>query len=109
MTTKVHVSLLRGVCQTPAYTAYELGFFRDEGLDVDLQIAPTAWMIPEQLLNGQRHFAVIPWTRVAVAEKGEAALRLLCGSGHEEAAIVVRKGIAIVAAPTSSPSGTSTR
>jgi ABC-type nitrate/sulfonate/bicarbonate transport system substrate-binding protein len=36
---------------------------------------------------------VIPWTRVAAAEKNEAPLKLLCGSGCEEAALVVRKGL----------------
>ncbi|HEY8239996.1 MAG TPA: ABC transporter substrate-binding protein, partial [Kiritimatiellia bacterium] len=50
-------------------------------------------MVPEQLLSGDCHFAVIPWTRVAAAEKNEAPLKLLCGSGVEEAALVVRKGL----------------
>ena len=91
--TTIHFALLRGVCQTPAYAAYQRGMFAAEGLDVELHVAPTAWMVPEQLLNGDRHFAVIPWTRVAVADKGEAPMKLLCGSGLEEAAIVVRKGL----------------
>ncbi len=91
---KVRFALLRGVCQTPAYVAYEKGFLADEGLDAQLSIAPTAWMVPEQMLGGQSDFAVIPWTRVAAAEAGEAPLKLLCGSGCEEAVIVVRKGLA---------------
>lgn len=90
---RARFALLRGVCQTPAYVAHAKGFFKDEGVESSIQISPTAWLIPEQLLNGTQHFAVIPWTRVAAAEKGEAPLKLLCGSGHEEAAIVVRNGL----------------
>ena len=90
---RARFALLRGVCQTPAYVAHARGFFRDEGVESSVHVSPTAWMIPEQLLNGSCEFAVIPWTRVAAAEQGEAPLKLLCGSGHEEAAIVVRQGL----------------
>lgn len=89
----IRLSLLRGVCQTPAYIAHDRGFFEAEGLASSVSVSPTAWLIPEQLLNGSIEFAVLPWTRVAAAEKGEAPLKLLCGSGHEEAAIVVRTGM----------------
>jgi NitT/TauT family transport system substrate-binding protein len=92
---KIHFSLLRGVCQTPAYVAYEHGFFAAQGLDVEMSVTPTAWLVPERLGQGQTHFAVIPWTRVAAAESGEAPLKLLAGSGREEAAIVVKNGCTI--------------
>jgi hypothetical protein len=81
----------------PGLRAYEKGFFADEGLDAQLSITPTAWMVPEQLLNGQSEFAILPWTRVAAAERGEAPLKLLCGSGCEEAVIVVRMGFTLSA------------
>jgi NitT/TauT family transport system substrate-binding protein len=90
----IRLSLLRGVCQMSAYAAYEKGFFKEEGLDVSLDVAPTAWMVPEKLASQEGHFAVIPWTRVAVSESRGNPLVLLCGSGHEEAVIVVRKGLA---------------
>jgi ABC-type nitrate/sulfonate/bicarbonate transport system substrate-binding protein len=77
----------------PAYIAYEKGFFEDEGINVNLNIEPTAWMAPHQLISGESHFAVIPWTRVAAAKDKRKPLVLICGSGFEEAAIVVRKGI----------------
>ncbi len=35
---KVSFSLLRGVCQTPAYVAHEKGFFKEEGVDAGLII-----------------------------------------------------------------------
>ena len=91
--TTIRFGLLRGVCQSPAYTAFHRGLFAAEGLDVELHIAPTAWMVPEQLLSGDRHFAVIPWTRIAAAERGEAPMKLLCGSGLEEAVMVIRAGL----------------
>jgi ABC-type nitrate/sulfonate/bicarbonate transport system substrate-binding protein len=90
----VHISLLRGICQLPAYVAHAKGFFAQANIESTVSISPTAWLIPEQLCSGVADFAVIPWTRVAAAEKGEAPLKVLCGSGFEEAAIVVRKGLA---------------
>lgn len=91
--TRVSLSLLRGVCQLPAYVAYEKGFFKDEKLDAVLTVEPTAWMVPHKLMTGESQFAVIPWTRVAAAEEKDIPLVLICGSGFEEAAIVVRKGM----------------
>jgi NitT/TauT family transport system substrate-binding protein len=75
----------------PAYVAHEEGFFRDEGLDLEIEIAATAWLVPQRLTDGQCQFAVIPWTRVAAAP--ERTLVLLTGSGLEEAAIVMREGL----------------
>ncbi len=46
-------------------------------------------------MSGESHFAVIPWTRVAAVEEKDIPLVLISGSGYEEAAIVVRKGISI--------------
>jgi len=89
--TKVAMALLRGICQTPAYVAHEQGFFRDEGLDVEIDIVATAWLVPERLERGDCQFAVIPWTRVAASN---GSLVALSGSGLEEAAIVVREGLA---------------
>jgi ABC-type nitrate/sulfonate/bicarbonate transport system substrate-binding protein len=87
----IKISLLRGVCQTPAYAAAAAGFFQSEGLDVDVEIAATAWLVPQKLTSGECHFAVMPWTRVAAAEG--LPFVLLSGSGFEEAAIVMRNGI----------------
>lgn len=87
------LSLLRGVCQTPAYVAREKGFFADEGLDVAVGVEPTASVVPDRLARGQIEFAVIPWTRAAAAAGGRVPLVVVCGSGHEEAAVVVRAGL----------------
>lgn len=92
---EMKMSVLRGVCQTPAYVAHAKGFFKENDLDVELEVAATAWLIPKMLDSGQSHFALLPWTRVAAVPEGEAKLVVIAGSGHEEAAIVVRKGIDI--------------
>ena len=86
-------ALLRGVCQTPAYVAHECGFFADEGVDAALEIVPTAWVAPTRLESGECEFALIPWTRAAAARASDKPLTIVCGSGHEEAAIVVRAGV----------------
>lgn len=90
---QIRLSLLRGVCQVPAYVACARQYFQEEGLDAEFSITPTAWLVPEQLAGGTCDFAVIPWTRVAVAEPDERPLRVVCGSGYEEAALVVRQTV----------------
>lgn len=90
---RITLSLLRGVCQMPAYIAYEEGYFREEGIDVDLVVEATASLVPERMLRGDAQFGVIPWTRTVAASILGEPLMLVCGSGCEEAAIVVRRGI----------------
>lgn len=94
VSTRFQISVLRGICQTPAYVAYEKGFFAEAGIDVHLDVAATAWLVPQKLVTGESHFGVIPWTRVAAAEANDIPLVLLSGSGCEEAAIVLRRGVA---------------
>jgi NitT/TauT family transport system substrate-binding protein len=91
----VKMSLLRGVCQIPAYVAHEEGIFADLGLDVELDIVPTAWQVPDMLSRRECDFAILPWTRVALDALKDGNLVLVCGSGEEEAAIVVREGYGI--------------
>jgi hypothetical protein len=62
---EIHLSLLRGICQLPAYVARTKEFFLEQGLITHVTISPSAWLIPEQLCSGTANFAVIPWTRVA--------------------------------------------
>jgi ABC-type nitrate/sulfonate/bicarbonate transport system substrate-binding protein len=90
---KIVFALLRGVCQLPAYVAHTKGFLRDVDIDAELSIAPTAWTVPERLLRGDVQFAVIPWTRVAADTSQGNRLTLVSGSGIEEAAMVVRRGM----------------
>lgn len=85
------LSLLRGICQTPAYVSCAKGFFSDESLSVEAEVAATAWQVPQKLTAGECQFAVMPWSRVAAAEGYPFVL--LAGSGFEEAAIVMRHGI----------------
>lgn len=89
----IQLSLLRGICQLPGYVAHAKGFFEEQAIEVKVNVAPTAWMVPERLLKGEVHFAVMPWTRVAAARAVGEPLVTICGSGHEEAAIVVRAGL----------------
>lgn len=94
MMDKIVFALLRGVCQLPAYVAHAKGYLRDVDIDAELSIAPTAWTVPQRLVDGEVHFAVIPWTRVA-ADNSSNRLTLISGSGFEEAAMVVRNGMTV--------------
>ena len=64
----IQISVLRGVCQTPAYVAHAKGYFADAGVNVKLDVAATAWLVPHKLITNESQFGVIPWTRVAAAE-----------------------------------------
>lgn len=90
----IRLSLLRGVCQTPAYVAHEQGLFFDAGLETQLDMAATAWLIPHQFNSGQCDFAIMPWTRVAGGAAAGESMIVVAGSGIEEAALVVRRGLA---------------
>jgi len=89
----IELHLLRGVCQIPAYIAVETGLFAEQGIEATVKIAPTAWMVPQALGTEDNGFAVIPWTRAAAANQHERRLLVVTGSGADEAAIVVRKGL----------------
>ncbi|HVP39946.1 MAG TPA: ABC transporter substrate-binding protein [Candidatus Saccharimonadales bacterium] len=89
----LRISVLRGVCQIPIYVAHDRGFLEREGVASELVVESTAWLAPSRLHSGDTQFAVIPWTRVAASSGSEAPLVLVCGSGCEEAAIVVRRGL----------------
>lgn len=92
---RIRLALLRGVCQLPAYVAMERGFFAAEGIEAEPQVAPSAWTVPDRLHSGDVDFAVIPWTRVAAdAPRDGNRLVLIAGSGVEEAALVLRTGLA---------------
>lgn len=91
----VRLSLLRGVCQTPAYVAQDAGLFAAEGVEAQIDIAPTAWVVPQRMAAGTLDFAVLPWTRVAAATAAGEDLIAVCGSGCEEVALVVRPGLAL--------------
>lgn len=92
MAHSIHMSLLRGVCQIPAYVAYEKGLFAKAGVEPKIEVVATAWMVPEKLARGATDFGVIPWTRVAAGARDESPLVVVAGSGREEAALVVRRG-----------------
>jgi ABC-type nitrate/sulfonate/bicarbonate transport system substrate-binding protein len=91
---RIRLSLLRGICQLPAYVAMERGFFAAQEIEAEPQLAPTAWTVPERLKTGEVDFAVIPWTRVAAdVPRDGNRLVLIAGSGIEEAALVLRAGL----------------
>jgi NitT/TauT family transport system substrate-binding protein len=92
---RIRLALLRGICQLPAYVAIEQGLFAAQGITAEPSVAPTAWTVPDRLHEGEVDFAVIPWTRVAAdLPRHGRRLVLVAGSGIEEAALVLRTGLA---------------
>jgi len=93
MDTSLKFSVLRGICQLPAYVAKEAGFFSRLGLNVELAVEPAARIVPARLLHREVDFAIIPWTRVALASSQGQPLKVVCGGGIEEPALVIQKGL----------------
>jgi len=89
----IRMSLLRGLCQIPAFVAYEKGLSTEARVEPRLEVVATAWMVPEKLACGATDFGVISWTRVAAGAHDDWPLVAGPGSGGEEAALGVRKGI----------------
>jgi len=56
-------------------------------------VEATAWLIPDRLLRQEQGFAVMPWTRVAASGVQREPFILICGSGCDEAAVVLRRGV----------------
>lgn len=88
---KINIGLIRGICQMPAYIAYEKGFFREQGLDVSYSIDPAAWLLPAKLISGEIAFGILPWTRTVSARDNGNNLVVIAGSGYEEPTTVVRR------------------
>jgi len=88
---KINIGLIRGICQMPAYIAYEKGFFKEQGLEISYSIDPTAWLLPNKLISGKISFGILPWTRTVSARDNGNNMVVIAGSGYEEPATVVRK------------------
>lgn len=58
--TEIRLSLLRGICQLPAYVAHANGFFSEEGGAAHICISSSTWLIPKRLVSGAVDLAVMP-------------------------------------------------
>ncbi|OKY77999.1 MAG: ABC-type nitrate/sulfonate/bicarbonate transport system periplasmic component [Candidatus Methanohalarchaeum thermophilum] len=88
---KIKLGLIRGVCQLPAYVAMEKDLFEEKGLDVEYDLDPTAWLLPDKLVSGQLDFTIMPWTRTVKSREQGKETVIVSGSGYEETAVVANK------------------
>jgi len=77
----INVGHLVGICMSPLFFAHAAGYFKDEGLNVQLKFMPNPGDALTALTGGQQHIVHIPFTNIIVAANNGAPVRIISGSG----------------------------
>jgi len=79
---KIKVGHLVGVCMSPLFLAHAKGYFKDEGLDVELVFMPNPGDSTTALTGGAIQFIHNPFTNTYSAVSQGAPLKIVAGSGN---------------------------
>jgi NitT/TauT family transport system substrate-binding protein len=77
----INVGHLVGICMSPLFYAQAAGFFKDEGLKVDMKFMPNPGDALTALTGGVMPVVHIPFTNLIVAANNGAPVRIIGGSG----------------------------
>lgn len=77
----VRVGHLVGICMSPLFYADAMGYFKDEGLKVELKHMPNPGDGLAALTSGATHIAHVPFTNSIVAANNGAPVKIIGGSG----------------------------
>jgi NitT/TauT family transport system substrate-binding protein len=77
----INVGHLVGICMSPLFYAQAAGFFKDEGLKVDMKFMPNPGDALTALTGGVMQVVHIPFTNIIVAANNGAPVRIIGGSG----------------------------
>jgi len=77
----IRVGHLVGICMSPLFYADAVGYFKDEGLKVELKHMPNPGDGLAALTSGATHITHVPFTNVVVAASNGAPVRIIGGSG----------------------------
>src|SRR5712691_11563776 len=80
---KLRVGVLRLVSSGPVFIAFERGYFRDRGLDVELKFFDAAQPIAVATASGDVEFGVTAFTGGLFNLAGKGALRIVAGQSRE--------------------------
>jgi NitT/TauT family transport system substrate-binding protein len=77
----IRVGHLVGICMSPLFYADAMGYFKDEGLKVELKHMPNPGDGLAALTSGATHIAHVPFTNLIVAAYNGAPVKIIGGSG----------------------------
>src|SRR6266571_2681256 len=80
---KVRLGVLRLASSGPVFIAYERGYLRDQGLDVELKFFDAAQPIAVAVASGDVEFGVTAFTGGLFNLAGKGALRIVAGQSRE--------------------------
>lgn len=82
---KVTIGALRFTSSSPIFIAYERGYFKDEGLDVEFKFFQGAQPVAVAIASGDADFGVTALTGGFFNLAGKGALKVIGGHFHEKA------------------------
>jgi NitT/TauT family transport system substrate-binding protein len=87
----VNVGHLVGICMSPLFYAHAQGYFKDEGLDVQLKFMPNPGDAITALVSNSMDIIHNPFTNAYVAAGQGAPIRIIAGSGAGGLFLIAQK------------------
>jgi NitT/TauT family transport system substrate-binding protein len=87
----VNVGHLIGICMSPLFYAHAQGYFKDEGLDVQLKFMPNPGDAITALVSNTMDIIHNPFTNAFVAAGQGAPIRIIAGSGAGGLFLIAQK------------------
>src|SRR5262249_60131892 len=87
----INVGHLVGICMSPLFFAHAKGYFKDEGLNVQLKFMPNPGDAITALVSNAMDIIHNPFTNAYVAAGQGAPIRIIAGSGAGGLGIIAQK------------------
>lgn len=87
----INVGHLVGICMSPLFYAHAQGYFRDEGLNVQLKFMPNPGDAITAVVSGAMDIIHNPFTNAFVAAAQGAPIRIIAGSGAGGIFVIAQK------------------
>jgi NitT/TauT family transport system substrate-binding protein len=92
---KIKVGHLVGICMSPLFVAHAKGYFKDEGLDVNLEWMKSPSDATTALSGGAAQFIHNPFTNTYQADANGANLKIIAGSGNGGLVCIAQPGLGL--------------
>jgi ABC-type nitrate/sulfonate/bicarbonate transport system substrate-binding protein len=87
----INAGHLVGICMSPLFFAHAEGYFKDEGLNVQLKFMPNPGDAIASLVSGSMDIIHNPFTNAFVAASEGAPIRIIAGSGAGGLFLIAQK------------------